>query len=75
MALTLLDRNERRWWARQVAGRVLALHPGAVIELHAGKDYAAPLVAEIGTRALVEQPLEGLTVGRRLAWYRLRRAA
>jgi DGQHR domain-containing protein len=55
---------------RQLRQRGL-LDAGHRFQLHAGADYAEPLAALLGA----EQPLCGLAVGRRIAWYRRALAA
>jgi DGQHR domain-containing protein len=47
------------------------LEAGHRFLLHAGADYADPLA----TRIVAEQPLRGLAIGQRLAWYRRALAA
>jgi hypothetical protein len=66
-----LGQEGRRAWAERVLaqlGRRGLLDAGHRFVLHAGADYAGPLAPLL--RA--EQPLAGLPIGRRLAWYRQR---
>ena len=56
------------WVVAQLAEREQL--SGAVVEVHAGRTYCAPLekaLAEAGVR--LEQPLAGLSQGKQLAWY------
>ena len=67
-------RRERMPWARGVVNdlyEALGDLQGIVFELHAGADYADPLVRMLqGQGAMVEQPLAGLEIGQRLSWYK-----
>lgn len=69
--------RRRRQWARRVVQQLhdhLGDLQGIVFELHAGRDYADPLVRLLeGQDATVEQPLQGLQIGQRLSWYKARR--
>jgi DGQHR domain-containing protein len=69
LALRGLGRAGRDAWARRVLRQLRQrglLHAGHRFLLLAGADYAEPLASLLGA----EQPLRGLSVGRRLAWYR-----
>ena len=52
-------------------GEMGLLGAGHRFLLHAGAEYAGPLAGRIGA----ELPLRGMSIGRRLAWYRGRLAA
>ena len=71
LTLKRLGRREREAWAgrvvRQLSERGL-LDTGHRLVLLAGADYAGPLARRIR----IEQPLKGLPIGLRLAWYRRR---
>ena len=70
-SLHALGRAGREAWARRVVGQLEQrglLGYGHCFLLHAGAAYADPLASLIGA----EQPLAGLGIGRRLAWYRVR---
>ncbi len=66
-----------------LGGVVEDLGSGLTIELHAGASYAELLeyaltwgfVFEWCSRVTIEQPLAGLQIGERLAWYKRRREA
>src|SRR5262249_34991002 len=69
VTLRSLGRAGRLAWAGRVADQLNRrglLGAGHRFVLHAGADYAEPLARIIGAL----QPLKGLTIGRRLAWYR-----
>jgi hypothetical protein len=73
-ALTDLPADARRTWGQQVV-KALAEHfdgiSGMTFEVHAGEPYRAAI--EPGLRAAgaqLEVPLNGLPLGRQLAWYR-----
>ncbi len=71
LSLAGLDRVARQAWAERVVGQMRErglLGAGHRFELHAGAAYADPLAGLVGA----EQPLRGLGIGRRLAWYRHR---
>ena len=63
----------RKAWAAWVVARLeLLVGPlaGKVIEVHAGADYLETIKPHVETRgATVIDPLNGLSHGRRLAWY------
>lgn len=73
--LTTASRAERRRWAERVLaqlervlGRDLSRY---VFEAHAGKAYLDELVCRLEERGgRVERPLDGLGLGRRLAFYK-----
>ena len=68
-SLHALGRAGREAWARRVVGQLEQrglLGRGHRFLLHAGAAYADPLASLIGA----EQPLAGLGIGSRLAWYR-----
>ena len=70
-SLHALGRAGREAWGRRVAGQLGQrglLGRGHRFLLHAGAAYADPLASLFGA----EQPLAGLGIGRRLAWYRAR---
>jgi DGQHR domain-containing protein len=74
VALSDMPSRQRRQWAERVVGQLRQrglLAPGHRFLLHAGADYAEPLAGLIDA----EQPLRGLGIGRRLAWYGRRLAA
>ena len=63
----------RAWGARVVKRLVQAVGSldGTVIEVHAGSAYANPIRALLQERgAIVREPLAGLRLGPRLAWYK-----
>ncbi|HVL37824.1 MAG TPA: hypothetical protein VM328_00405 [Fimbriimonadaceae bacterium] len=64
---------ERREWALQVIAQLqnrLGQLRGTVFELHAGEEYAHPLVELLGSAgAGVGCPLQGLRIGEQLHWY------
>lgn len=64
----------RRAWGRWVAERLELLAgplAGRAIEIHAGSSYIDPLHGPLTDKgATILQPLAGLTMGQRLAWYR-----
>ncbi len=67
LALRDMPVAERRDWASEVSHRLLELVPkGSDIELHAGNLYIKFLNLD-GYK--VANPLEGLTIGKRLKWY------
>lgn len=75
LALKEFSRSERTAWAKQVVGRLLTWHgaalKGSTCELHAGAAYRDPLEALlIQAGATCICPVDGLTQGRRLAFYR-----
>jgi hypothetical protein len=62
----------RSAWARWVVAQLAEQHhlQGAVIEAHAGSTYCDPLIGPLSEAgATLVQPLAGLGLGRRLAWY------
>jgi hypothetical protein len=64
-----LSRAEKDAWARGVAAQLRErdlLDGRHRLLLHAGAAYADPLAPHL----TAEQPLRGLTIGRRVAWYR-----
>jgi hypothetical protein len=69
-----LGRQGKLPWARRVAAQ---LHERGLLDghhrfvVHAGADYASPLAQHLP----VEQPLQCLGIGQRLAWYRRQLAA
>src|SRR5262249_43821273 len=63
-----MDSVGRQAWAAQVLAQLRQrglFHAGHRFLLHAGADYADPLAQWLGA----EQPLRGLGIGQRLAWY------
>jgi hypothetical protein len=62
----------REVWARQVAVRFTAAHPGpGRVVLLAGKSYADPLRPLLETAGwTTAEPLRGLSIGQRLRWLR-----
>jgi hypothetical protein len=69
-----LGRAGRQAWAHHVLEQVRQrglLDGRQCFLLHAGAAYAAPLAEHLHA----EQPLRGLGIGRRLAWYRRQLAA
>ncbi|KHL18310.1 UNVERIFIED_CONTAM: hypothetical protein LK11_06950 [Mumia flava] len=74
LRLSATPRSYRsEWGARVVAALAERLAPlgNPVVEVHAGAAYAdpiRPLLLDLGCR--VVEPLRGLTMGQRLAWYR-----
>jgi DGQHR domain-containing protein len=64
-----LDRASRDAWACRVVSQLQQrglFGSGHRFFLHAGADYAGPLAQRLDA----EQPLQGLSIGQRLAWYR-----
>ena len=64
-----LKKAQRQQWAEGVVGQLR--HRGLLDGAHhflllAGADYSAPLAEMLGA----QQPLRGLGIGRRLAWFR-----
>jgi DGQHR domain-containing protein len=69
VSLSGLNRGDRQAWADLVVEQLWRrglLGSGHRFLLHAGADYADLLAARLGA----EQPLRGLAIGQRLAWYR-----
>jgi hypothetical protein len=69
-----MGRQGKLAWARRVAAQLRErglLDGDNHFQVHAGADYASPLAQHFP----VEQPLEGLAIGQRLAWYRRQLAA
>ncbi len=66
-------RDYRRSWGRQVAEMLdgsLGDLTGIVIEVHAGSAYVDAVQPPLTARgAVVIDPLQGLSIGRRLSWY------
>lgn len=66
----------RRSWGEWVGARLELLVGdlgGRIVELHAGQAYVAPLLLPLTRRgAVVERPLQGLTLGQWHAWYEKR---
>ncbi len=64
----------RRDWGIRVVDRLVQLAgplDGMVIEVHAGSAYADPIRSMLQDRgAIVREPLAGLRLGPRLAWYK-----
>jgi hypothetical protein len=83
LSMAVLDEVERARWAMNVAHDLVSsseevLHmtgmAGAEVEIHAGQDYCNPLegvLHAIGIRTT--RPLESLSQGDQLAWYKHRR--
>lgn len=75
-ALCLADMRAglRRSWGGRVAARLRDIRgslQGTVVEIHAGSTYVqalGPALERLGAEVL--DPLRGLPIGRRLAWYR-----
>ena len=73
LTLSTASREYRRSWSQHVYEQLreaLGSLEGLDVEIHAGRKYAddlVPLLARAGCD--VRQPLDGLTQGRRLAWY------
>lgn len=69
----------RQQWSHRVASQceeAIGLLSGVVVEVHAGAAYVQGVRHGIEPRgAHVKDPLEGLSFGRRLAWYAAREAA
>ena len=62
----------RTAWGERVVTKLAASHDlsGAVVEVHAGRTYTKPLVAPLAAAgATLVEPLAGLGLGKRLAWY------
>lgn len=75
-----IPKDERAAWARDVVAQLAAVQPlaGAVVELHAGGEYAGHLMGPLvrAGAALVERvPAANPPLGARLAWYADRAAA
>ena len=73
LLLAAVPKPEREHWGEKVAADletvVGPLH-GKVLEIRAGRVYCDPIVSRLQTRgAKVEEPLQGLSIGRRLAWH------
>jgi hypothetical protein len=71
LSLGRLGREGRAAWAGRIVGQLRArglLGVGHRFELHAGAAYATQLAGLIDA----DQPLRGLGIGQRLAWYRRR---
>jgi hypothetical protein len=73
--LATAPRPERRAWAARVLREIderLGRVSGATIEVHAGSAYLdfGLLDGLIARGATVENPLHGLTMGRRLSFYK-----
>jgi hypothetical protein len=68
LALSDMTDEQRAAWASGVRFSLWSrnLLGGSVVEVHAGRDYVAPLRPLVD---VVADPLRGLPVGRRLAWY------
>jgi hypothetical protein len=68
------SRDYRRAWGDKVAKQLEATVgtlPGLVIDVHAGSAYVESIEAALRSRgAHVVDQLKGLTMGRRLSWYR-----
>jgi uncharacterized protein DUF6884/GIY-YIG catalytic domain-containing protein len=66
----------RTAWGRWVAERLdLLAGPlgGQVVEIHASSEYVAAIAEHLAAKgAVLLQPLQGLTLGQRLAWYSTR---
>jgi hypothetical protein len=78
--LKKLRKSERESWAARVAWSLTTNYVGLEVELviYAGRDYAAPLrsalhFARPRLKGTVTEPLAGLRVGERLAWFKRRR--
>lgn len=73
LRLSSTSSEYRRRWGRRVVDQLrdaALLLDGKVIEIHAGSAYASAIregLTDAG--AIVVEPLEGLTMGQRLAWY------
>lgn len=74
MTLKTMRVNERKSWAERVLEQMadrMDLDGIASIYFHAGQEYRSyliPLVEAMGKKCFV--PLEGLGIGRQLAWYK-----
>lgn len=77
-SLFTASRDYRRAWGLRVADQLeeaLGPLPGLVLDVHAGAAYVRAADAALGPRgAVVLDQLQGLPIGRRLAWY-LRQAS
>lgn len=73
LRLSSTSREYRREWSRQVVdqlGDAVGALEGRIIEIHAGAAYADVIRAPLATAgADVVEPLSGLKLGPRLAWY------
>ena len=65
VTLKKMNADQKRHWGRTVADQIRAIGP-AELEIHAGKDYAQPLV-DAGPS--LQNPLAGLSLGFRKKWY------
>lgn len=84
LKLSAFNKREREAWGSRAAGQLIALVGTDIdVSVYAGRDYAQPVTAALLSRRYaprpvvipVTQPLEGLQVGQRLAWFKARRAA
>lgn len=65
-------RTYRTAWGAWVVAQLAQRHElaGTVVEVHAGRDYCEPLAAPLAASgATLSEPLAGLGLGERLAWY------
>jgi hypothetical protein len=65
-------RTYRAAWGSWVVAQLGMRHDlaGAVVEVHAGRAYCEPLAAPLAEAgAMLTEPLAGLGLGKRLAWY------
>jgi hypothetical protein len=72
--LSSMNRSQRNEWGERVL-RCLQLELGSLadktFEIHAGATYADPISGRLRSQgAHVVEPLRGLAIGERLAWYR-----
>lgn len=71
--------EERRRWGARVAEQLekeLGSLSGKVVEIHAGKAYVRAVESSLKERGVnLTEPLKGLGMGYRLAWYRARRSS
>ncbi len=76
----LPDKNaaDRRQWGAEVVQQLedaLDSLGGKVVEVHAGKAYVAAIERSLRERgANLTEPLKGLGIGHRLAWYRAKKS-
>jgi len=74
VALADLSAEQRRFWGQRVVADLqseVGISPGRDLEIHAGALYCnalAPRLRALG--AQVSLPLQGLSLGKQLQWYR-----
>jgi hypothetical protein len=73
LRLSKTSREYRRTWGQRVVDQLADQYgdvAGRVVEIHAGAAYADAIRERLRSAgAVVEEPLRGLTMGQRLAWY------